>query len=53
MPFWPRGVACVCRCVLLDPSGFRPLTHDILLVPETTQAVDVPLMIGSDAEKTG
>lgn len=29
-----EGQPAVCRCALLEPDGYRPLTHDILLLPE-------------------
>jgi hypothetical protein len=42
IPIWHEGSlkalesgrACLCRCHLLDPQGFRPITADILVVPE-------------------
>ncbi len=41
----------VCRCTLLDPSGFRPLTAEIMVVPASTQAADIDktMTIGPDA----
>jgi beta-galactosidase len=45
-----RGTACVLRCCLLDPKGFRVLTHDIVLVPESlARKEDERLAIGPDA----
>lgn len=40
----------VCRCTLLDPKGFRPLTHDILVIPETIDNYSEAMPIGPDAE---
>jgi hypothetical protein len=28
------GSPAVCRCVVLDPTGYRPITADVLIVPE-------------------
>jgi len=44
-----HGAACVCRCVLLDPQGFRPIMADIVIVPEKPQEVKAALAIGPDA----
>lgn len=41
---------CVCRCIVLEPSGYRAITHDILLIPESLAGAsgnDVP--VGPDA----
>jgi hypothetical protein len=44
------GQPAVCRCHLLDPRGFRPLTHDILIVPEKIGGADATAMpVGPDA----
>ena len=29
-----QGSPICCRCILLDPQGFRPLTKDIIVMPE-------------------
>jgi hypothetical protein len=41
----------LCRCTLLDPRGFRPVTADILVLPpEAHKAADaLPMPIGPDA----
>jgi hypothetical protein len=45
-----KGVPCALRVYLLDPKGFRPLTHDILLVPEKEKEKEKDkLFIGPDA----
>ena len=45
-----QGLPAVCRCVLLDPNGFRPVTHDILMVPEKLGGAAATAMpIGPDA----
>ena len=44
-----KGVTTVCRCSLLDPSGFRPITADILIVPGLEKEVKRALAIGPDA----
>jgi hypothetical protein len=44
-----NGSPCVVRCVLLDPKGFRTLTHDILVLPEAVADIHAPLAIGPDA----
>jgi hypothetical protein len=33
------GKPCLCRCHLLDPQGFRPITADIMVVPEDLAAI--------------
>ena len=43
------GSPIVCRCTLLDPQGFRPITADILVVPETAGKTDEAMPIGPDA----
>jgi hypothetical protein len=43
------GAPIVCRCTVLDPTGFRPLTHDIIVVPEKRAKVDDIMPIGPDA----
>lgn len=46
-----RDIVTVCRIVLLDPSGFRPITHDILITPEVVkQDENKELLIGPDAK---
>lgn len=39
----------ICRCVLLDPKGFRPITADILVTPKTVQLTEGPMPLGPDA----
>ena len=44
------GSPCVVRCHLLDPSGFRPITADIMVVPEEMVGkIRTELLIGPDA----
>jgi hypothetical protein len=46
-----KGMPTVCRCNLLDPTGFRPITADILLIPESRAAeAERKLHVGPDAE---
>lgn len=46
-----RGIITLCRVVLLDPTGFRPLTTDILIVPEEIKEDErKELLIGPDAK---
>jgi len=45
-----KGSAIACRCILLDPTGFRPITADILVVPEKSAETDVSMPMGPDAE---
>ncbi|HOL68307.1 MAG TPA: hypothetical protein PKX93_12705, partial [bacterium] len=45
-----NGVAC-CRCSLLDPTGFRPITADILILcREKARTVEAEMPIGPDAQ---
>ena len=45
------GRPIVCRCIVLDGSGYRPITHDVLVVPESADDdADAPMPIGPDAE---
>jgi len=46
-----EGRPAVCRCILLDPSGFRPITADILIVPEQAQATCENESIAPEPEK--
>ncbi len=40
-----------CRCILLDPSGFRPITADIIIIPESIDNKDkTAIPIGPDAK---
>jgi hypothetical protein len=43
------GSPIVCRCSLLDPFGFRPITADILVIPEATGEAEAAMPIGPDA----
>jgi len=42
----------LCRCSLLDPQGFRPVTADILILPaeEAQEDADARMTIGPDAK---
>ena len=45
-----NGRPALCRCHLLDPEGFRPITADIIVVPEEmAEPGDTPMPIGPDA----
>lgn len=47
------GLPAVCRCHLFDPSGFRVLTHDIRILPETlATGGGEHVVIGPDANLT-
>ncbi len=43
------GNPAICRCIFLDPEGFRPLTQDIVIVPEKLKKDYAPIPIGPDA----
>jgi hypothetical protein len=44
------GSPAVCRCVILDPKGYRPITADVLIAPESLQdGRDAEVPIGPDA----
>ncbi len=41
-----KGELAVCRCHLLDPKGFRSVTKDILIIPESVnmpEKIDAPV----------
>ena len=42
------GIVTLVRVFLMDPKGFRPLTHDILVVPEKVAQDKPQLLIGPD-----
>ena len=44
-----QGHAIAVRCVLLDPTGFRPITADVLVVPESVRETREALAVGPDA----
>jgi len=45
-----RGTHALCRMALLDPRGFRTLTHDLLIIPESLGGAEARTMpIGPDA----
>jgi hypothetical protein len=45
------GNPIVCRCTVLEPSGFRAITADVLVMPEAANTRDEgPMLIGPDAE---
>ena len=59
VPIWKDGVQealgkgrpALCRCHLLDPTGYRPITTDIIVVPqEMAEPGDTPMPIGPDAK---
>ena len=44
------GLAIACRCIILDPAGFRPITADVLVIPqEINQTENEFIPIGPDA----
>jgi len=43
------GLPVVCRCTLLDPTGFRPITADIIVEPPEVGAKSQAMPIGPDA----
>jgi len=43
------GAPIVCRCTLLDPHGYRPITADILVIPEKPGEKREAMPIGPDA----
>lgn len=46
-----NGQPVVCRCILLEPSGFRPITADVVVVPRTlARKSSCPIVIGPDAD---
>ena len=46
-----NNMPVACRCIVLDPSGFRPITADIIIIPESVEIRDdVVMPIGPDAE---
>lgn len=59
IPIWNKevlkglktGQPALCRCSLIDPRGFRPITADILVIPADTDAesADASMPIGPDA----
>lgn len=46
-----EGQFALCRCTLLDPAGFRPITADILIVPDEAgpAELDTTMPVGPDA----
>ncbi len=46
-----RGIITVCRVVLLTPTGYRPITANILITPEVVKEDEKKeLLIGPDAK---
>ncbi|MFP4356708.1 MAG: glycoside hydrolase family 2 protein [Phycisphaerae bacterium] len=43
------GLPAICRCIILEASGYRPITHDVLIVPEGLDETDSHVVIGPDA----
>ncbi len=44
------GSAIACRCILLEPNGFRPITWDVIVMPEAlSNELDEVLPVGPDA----
>jgi hypothetical protein len=37
-----RGSPAVCRCVVLDPNGYCPVTADVLIVPDVPGPASAP-----------
>ncbi len=44
-----NGQVAICRCIVLEPSGYRPVTHDVLVIPEGLDESDPHVVIGPDA----
>jgi hypothetical protein len=44
-----KGSPVGCRCVLLDPGGFRPVTADILVIPDVMIERGEAMPLGPDA----
>jgi hypothetical protein len=44
-----KGAVIVCRCILLDPQGYRPITADVLVVPREIAETRALMPIGPDA----
>ncbi len=57
IPIWNKASAAAlkngspfcCRCIVLDPDGFRPITKDILVIPEEAAKARTAMPIGPDA----
>lgn len=45
-----QGTPANVRCTILDPTGFRPIMADVLVIPEETQEKDEGIVIGPDVE---
>jgi len=45
-----KGIVALCRCVLIAPDGFSPITADILIIPAEGRQDSEHLPIGPDAE---
>lgn len=45
-----EGLPCVMRCVFLDPSGFRPIMADVLVIPEKIGDKEDVMPVGPDAQ---
>jgi hypothetical protein len=46
-----NGQPVVCRCIVLEPSGYRPITADVVVVPRSlTCKSSGPIVIGPDAD---
>ena len=58
IPIWHEGVLksledgipAICRCIFLDPSGFSPVTADIMIVPHKLKKSEDAMPVGPDAE---
>ncbi|MDD2710352.1 MAG: glycoside hydrolase family 2 TIM barrel-domain containing protein [Verrucomicrobiae bacterium] len=44
-----NGQAAICRCVLLDPKGFRPITADMIITPKNVRFTKGAMPLGPDA----
>jgi len=57
LPIWNKGSlkaiqkgSPIClRCIVLDPQKFRPITHDILVIPEKMKKLSGDMPVGPDA----
>ncbi len=58
IPIWHKptlkalqeGNIALCRCILIAPDGFSPITADILIIPKEASQLDKEIPIGPDAK---
>jgi hypothetical protein len=44
-----QGQPVVCRCILVDPKDFRPITADIVVTPKNVNFAEGAMPLGPDA----